>query len=117
MSCLSISIYLSAVLLAACAHSDSDAPLTSFDGVWQNSSLGYDLDLLGALGIALRPRSPSMQDGDPVFRMMATDGSSFTGRLWMEDGGWHTVTGEKKQDGTLEVREGSKSWTLRQVKN
>jgi hypothetical protein len=100
------------ILLAACAHRDSGVPPSLFDGTWQSPSLGYDFELQAPLGLALRPRSKSAQDGDPVFRMTSNEGSRFTGRLWMDDGTWHSVTGELKPDGTLQMSNGSKSWTL-----
>jgi hypothetical protein len=109
--CLSVCL-----LILACAHRESSALTTPFDGTWQNSSLGYDLELLGPVGVAVTARGRSMRDGDPVFRMISSEGGSFTGRLWMDDGAWHTVTGEKMSDGTLEVKEGNKTWILKPVK-
>jgi hypothetical protein len=83
-----------------------------FDGTWSSPNLVYDLELQGPFGLAVRPRTDAVRDGDPVFRMSGTEEHRFTGRQWLADGKWHTVTGELKQDGRLHLTDGTATWTL-----
>jgi len=57
-------------------------------------------------------KAAGLQDGDPVFRLLSLDGTRFTARRLVADGGWHTVTGERKQDGKLYCSDGVKNWVM-----
>jgi hypothetical protein len=103
--------------LTSCSHRDMAETAMPFDGVWSNSSLGYDVELQGPFGLAVRSRDESVHDGDPIFRMTGCEETRFTGRQWMADGKWHTVSGELKQDGKLHMSDGITHWTLERAGN
>ncbi len=83
-----------------------------FDGTWVSPQLGYDVQLQEPFGVAMQTRITAVQNGDPVFRMVSSEGERFTARQWLSDGTWHTVTGELKQDGKLYCSDGAKNWVM-----
>jgi hypothetical protein len=99
-------------LLIACSHQDAATTSMPFNGTWSSPNLAYDMELQGPFGLAVRSRSDAVKDGDPVFRMIDTEEHRFSGRQWLADGKWHTVTGELKQDGKLYLTDGTGNWTL-----
>lgn len=99
-------------LLAGCAHDVPSPTVSALDGFWTSSQLDYDLVLSGMIGFAERARTAGIQDGDPVLRLSAMEGTRITARQWMPDGHWHTVRMERKADGTLSCTDGTHSWTL-----
>ncbi|MBI4400292.1 MAG: hypothetical protein HY581_01500 [Nitrospirae bacterium] len=101
-----------AALAGGCASGPSAPAPGVFDGIWASSQLAYDVELNGPLGVASRARAGNVQDGDPVFRMISAEGTHFTARQWFSDGGWHTVTGELKPDGTLHCRSNGSTWVM-----
>ncbi len=95
--------------VASCAYRP---PLDGLEGTWGSSELGYEIQFHGPFGVAAHAKAAGLQDGDPVFRLLSMDGTSFTARQLFADGGWHTVTGERKQDGKLYCSDGVKSWVM-----
>lgn len=100
---------LLAASVAGCAYS---RPLDGFEGTWGSSELAYEIQFHGSVGVAAQARAAGLQDGDPVFRLLSVDGPRFTARQLFADGGWHTVTGERKQDGKLYCSDGVKTWVM-----
>lgn len=86
-------------------------PAVNLDGIWVSPHLSYDLELLGPLGVAVQVRSGTAQNGDPVFRIVSLEGTRLTARQWLNDGAWHTVTGEWK-DGKLYCQADGAQWVL-----
>ena len=93
----------------SCAHRP---PLDGFEGTWGSSELAYEIQFHGPIGLAAHARAAGLQDGDPVFRLVSLDGRGFTARQLFADGGWRTVTGERKHDGKLYCSDGVKNWVM-----
>lgn len=101
-----------ATLITGCAYG-SAAPMSGlFDGTWVSPLLGYDVQLQEPFGVAMQTRITAVQNGDPVFSMVSSEGKRFTARQWLSDGTWHTVTDELKQDGKLYCSDGAKKWVM-----
>ena len=98
--------------LAACSH---DAPFTGsnpLDGTWTSAQLPYDIVFHGMIGLAEGVRTKALQDGDPVLRLSAIEGSHMTARLWTPDGQWHSIVMDRREDGSLLCSDGAHQWTL-----
>lgn len=95
--------------VAGCAYRPQ---VDGFEGTWGSSELAYEIQFHGPIGVAAHARAAGLQDGDPVFRLLSMDGTRFTARQLFADGGWHTVTGERKQDGKLYCSDGVKNWVM-----
>jgi hypothetical protein len=111
---LCLAVLVGLVWLQGC-HSPPPLVAVNLDGTWVSPQLGYDLELVGPLGVAMQVRSGTVQNGDPVFRIISLEGTRFTARQWLKDGAWHTVTGEWK-DGKLYCRTGETEWVLEKKK-
>jgi hypothetical protein len=98
--------------LSGCVHDPTPTSTSPLDGLWASPPLGYDLALAGMIGLAEGAKAKGLQDGDPVLRLTALEGSRILARQWMSDGQWHSVTMERSADGTLRCTDGSRTWTL-----
>lgn len=105
-------ILISLWLLASATGCIHRPPLDGFDGTWSSPQLPYEIQFHGPIGVAAQAKTTGLQDGDPVFRLLSLDGTEFTARQLFADGGWRTVTGERKQDGKLYCSDGVKNWVM-----
>jgi len=107
-------ILISLCLITSVTGCVYSAPADGFGGTWSSPQLPYEIQFHGPIGIAAQAKTAGLQDGDPVFRLLSLDGTRFTARQLFTDGSWHTVTGERKQDGKLYCSDGVKNWIMEQ---